>query len=152
MSEEIADYKVDRTGWEPGPWDNEPDRFQWQHAGYACLITRDHEFGNLCGYVAVDRDSPLYNVHYRDVGHDLPGHGGVNYSNACNGHICHVPEPGMPDDVWWFGFDCGHFYDYQPGMTQYIKPDPEFRTYRDFSYVKQTCEELAEALRAIASK
>lgn len=30
--------------------------------------------------------------------------------------VCHLPEPGEPDRVWWFGFDCAHLGDIIPGM------------------------------------
>lgn len=35
----------------------------------------------------------------------LAVHGGLTYSDRCHDDICHVPAPGEPDDVWWFGFD-----------------------------------------------
>jgi hypothetical protein len=28
-----------------------------------------------------------------------------------------VPNPGEPDDVWWFGFDCAHCDDMSPSYS-----------------------------------
>ena len=37
--------------------------------------------------------------------------------------ICHIPDQGEPDDVWWLGFDCLHGGDLAPGMMAF----PELR-------------------------
>lgn len=162
MSEEVLEVEIDKSGWPDGPWKTEPDRLQWQHAGYACLILRNHH-GNLCGYVAIDRAHPLYGKDYDEADGDLRVHGGLTYADRCQGLICHVPEPGMPDDVWWFGFDCAHLMDLVPGMFRsdvLKKMPPEIvriekrhlleDTYRDLAYVKAETESLADQLRALA--
>lgn len=152
---------VDRTGWAPGPWDGEPDRVDFRAHGFPCFVSRHLHFGNLCGYVAVPPDHPLHGVHYGDV--DLSAHGGITYSNKCQGHICHVPEPGEPDDVWWFGFDCGHTFDLHPGRDAKLRslgaefpslPSPSsilvkelFQDrYRTLEYVLKETEALAQQL------
>jgi hypothetical protein len=61
--------------------------------------------------------------------------------------ICHVPEEGRSDDVWWLGFDTGHAFDYQPGMAAYEAK--RFRhtageTYRTLQYVTDEVLRLAE--------
>src|SRR5437868_461399 len=95
----------------PGPWDNEPDRLEWRHAGLPCLMNRNRS-GVWCGYVAVPPGHPFHGASYDDERtYDLPSHGGLTFSSTCSGEICHVPQPGEPDDVWWFGFDCNHGYD-----------------------------------------
>jgi len=109
-------YRVDRTGWDPGPWDNEPDRLEWRSHGLPCLIVRN-DLGNLCGYVAVPPGHPDHGAHYDAP--DVEVHGGLTYSSPCSAHggpICHIPsrETGVVDDVWWLGFDCGHAFDYWP--------------------------------------
>lgn len=104
----------DKSTWGPGPWQDEPDRVEWQHAGLPCLITRNH-FGNLCGYAAVPPGHALHGKRAEDA--DVRAHGGVNYVGACSGQICHIAKPGEPADVWWFGFDCGHAFDYLPAMA-----------------------------------
>lgn len=174
MSSEVLDLVVDKRAWSAGPWMTEPDRVQWQHAGYACLMVRHPDHGFWCGYVGVDRVHPLYGVDWRGSGavQSLDAHRGVNYSNTCDGEICHVPEAGMPDDVWWFGFDCGHSFDYAPARDARMRaleahspgaralrkqldalPLPRAcrEVYRPLGYVKGETESLAEQLRALAS-
>jgi len=135
----------------PGPWTNEPDRLQWvdKTTELDCLIVRG-PFGALCGYVGVPNHHHGYGRFYDDIrilgwlDIDYPDvHGGLTYSNPCQGNICHIPEPGRPDDVWWFGFDCSHYMD--------KIPDPmldfgDLNTYRDITYVRAECANLAAQL------
>ena len=117
MPEELREYKIDRTGWEPGPWDNEPDRIEWRSPdGVACLMVRNR-FGNWCGYAAVPPGHPWYEKDHDEV--EAHAHGGLTYASFCQtdgGPICHIAQPGEPERVWWLGFDCGHAFDYSPGL------------------------------------
>lgn len=113
-------HHVDKSSWPPGPWHDEgADREDWVHLGYPCFVRRHDEHGNWCGYVAVAHGHPYYGFHYESPEvQSILVHRGMTYSAACSGHICHVPQPGEPDDVWWFGFDCGHgAVDMLPGMV-----------------------------------
>lgn len=77
--------------------------------------------GNLCGYVAIPPGHPWNDGVPEDV--ELDAHGGVNYGNkGCAGLVCHKPQPGESDDVFWIGFDCGHAMDLQPGMEAQVGP------------------------------
>lgn len=123
---EDTTFVADRSGWGRGPWDQEPeDRIDFEHAGYACFIKRG-TLGVWCGYVGIPKDHPAYGQSWDDeiVG-GLEVHGGVTYGNRCQGKICHVPKPGMPEDVWWIGFDCGHGYDIVPYQTHNRLPSIE---------------------------
>lgn len=63
--------------------------------------------------------------------------------------ICHLPAPGEPEHVWWFGFDCAHFGDCSPGMdTKY--GGLRDGSYKTVNYVKRECQELAQQLAAVA--
>jgi hypothetical protein len=156
---EEPQFEIDKSKWPAGPWHQEPDRAQWQHAGYACLMVRNR-VGAWCGYVGVDAAHPFYAKPYNDC--DVAVHGGLTYADRCRGTICHVPEPGMPDDVWWLGFDCAHCYDLAPGILAVELSIPKLReyaqehlredTYRDLPYAKRETERLAEQLRAHAEK
>jgi hypothetical protein len=141
----VAAYKVDRTGWASGPWDAEPDRVDFRHAKLPCLLLRNNRGGNWCGYVGVPATHPDYGRHYNDV--DVECHGGLTYADACDGsRICHVPQPGEPDDAWWFGFDCHHAFDVAPGFDaryDYHIPGQEYRTE---AYARRETERLAEQL------
>ena len=162
------EHKVDRKGWPAGPWDQEPDKIQWKtDTGLPALIVRN-ELGGLCGYVAVAEGHPCYGKDYTseyetgDDGepdyacrkdnpvNDLCVHGGITYGNKCAGPICHIPEPGEPDDVWWLGFDCGHAGDAMPGMLTHGMTAFAGSDYRGVDYVTRQCERLAVQLEEMA--
>lgn len=107
-------------------WENEPDRVEFKYKGFDCLIRRAAPksqnpkdwLGNLCGYVAVTPDHPYYGKDYSEI--DLHAHGGLTYSNACRGDICHKTD--IEDKVWWFGFDCAHGGDLIPSIWEARQP------------------------------
>jgi hypothetical protein len=153
---------VDKSTWGPGPWNNEPDKAQWQDEAtkLPCLIVRNGGVtGSLCGYVGVPQGHPLYGK--GDV--DVDVHGGLTFASGCSHgpedqSICHIPAPGESDNVWWFGFDCGHAYDLAPALQALLPrvlPDDlmsrlqQFHlrdVYRDFAYVKAEVTQLAAQL------
>lgn len=151
---------VDKTDWGPGPWLEEPDRVEFRHAGLPCLLNRN-DLGTWCGYAAVPPGHPLHGHRYEDAEVDV--HGGLTYAGPCQGHICHVAEPGEPDDVWWFGFDCGHCWDITPALDAYLQargirqPAEKISdelwsaVYRDLAYVRHETESLAEQLAGVTS-
>ena len=144
---ENTNYKADRSTWGRGPWDQEPeDRIDFVHAGFAAFIKRG-PMGVWCGYVGVPNTHPLYGKSYGDADDaGIEVHGGLTYANKCAGEICHVPEPGMPDDVWWFGFDCGHWNDIVPSMARYHE---ETGIYRDKTYAIEQARLLAAQLKDV---
>lgn len=161
MESNNLEFRIPKSEWGDGPWQNEPDRAEFKHAGMACMISRG-PYGAWCGYVAVPAGHPCYEVNYGNL--DVEVHGEPTYSNKCGGHICHVPEPGEPDDVWWIGFDCGHSGfegDLVPAdhaMHQKLSHltgidiGPRFgmnEVYRDQAYVTAETKRLAEQLAAI---
>lgn len=160
---------VDKTGWVEGPWMSEPDRVEWRSEAapdIALLIVRGN-MGQLCGYVGLPPGHPWHGKDYMQP--DVSVHGGLTYASPCDeeGRICHVPQPGEPDAVWWLGFDCAHGGDYWymqhgpnsevaqkiggiMGSGVYTPPPPsEDRwlslqgTYRDLAYVRAEVESLA---------
>lgn len=102
----------EKRRWGEGPWLSEPDRVEWRHKGYACLLVRG-PLGSWCGYVGVPPGHPWFGA---DLDLDADAPGGITYAAACEegGHICHVPRPGEPPEVYWVGFDFGHSGDYMP--------------------------------------
>lgn len=164
MSEQTwTNPAIDRSEWGPGPWDGEPDKVSWTDAatGLPCLAVRGNpRMGNWCGYVAVEPGHPLHGKGYDDL--DVEVHGGLTFADSCwddgpvEAAVCHVPEPGKPADVWWFGFDCGHAFDIVPGMEARMKsarihgdrawPDGPRITYKPLEYVKRETARLAEQL------
>jgi len=120
---------VDKSNWGPGEWQDETDKVQWKDAatGLACLASRGPG-GHWCGYVGVPPGHPAHGLDYDAVYDLFPDwsddgylavHGGLTYAAACQegpeeSSICHVPDSGEPDDVWWLGFDCAHSGDLSP--------------------------------------
>lgn len=159
----------DKAGWGAGPWHSEPDKRQWadEATGLPCLIVRGPH-GALCGYVGVPESHPWFGLSYSHYDGGAPQqcdayegspenvitvHGGLTFSDFCaDGEpehgICHRPDEGEPDRVWWFGFDCAHSGDYSP------KYDREFGwagdVYRDQAYVEAECASLAQQLVTVA--
>jgi hypothetical protein len=156
-------FALPKAEWGDGPWQTEPDRVDFTHAGLPCLLLRNHH-GAWCGYAAVPPGHPWHGKDCDDAAVNVAGvHRGVNYASGCNGPICHVPAPGEPADVWWFGFDCGHAWDVLPGLEARLRSlghppfdetHPELArvlppdVYRDLAYVRAHTERLAEQLAA----
>jgi len=134
----------------PGPWDQEDNRVDFKHAGTACFIKRNH-LGVWCGYVSVAKTHPAYGLDYDAINEKFAFdvHGGLTYTEKCQGELCHVPEPGDPSDVWWLGFDCGHTFDLTPSMDFLGLPMSEYNVYRDQKYVTEETKKLAEQVRGL---
>jgi len=153
----MADYNeifVDKIAWGEGPWSNEPDKIVWVDptTGLDCMIVRNPELGNLCGYVGVPLDSKLANVAYDDL--DVNCHGGLTYGAKCEGRVCHISDY----EVYWFGFDCAHFEDMSPGTRALFIRSFSFPsgrdyfghgTYRDVSYVRDEVTQLAAQIKEL---
>lgn len=71
---------------------------------YRCVII-GHYMGHRCGYVGIPKGHSLYRVYYNNVDPDIEVHGGFTYSDNGEG------EYPVKSDLWWLGFDCGHFND-----------------------------------------
>jgi hypothetical protein len=114
-----------RAKWGQGPWQKEPDKVTWidEATMLDCMAVRNH-WGSWCGYAGVPPGHPAHGAHYDDpvVAH-VRVHGGLTFCGGCDESedpavgICHVPLPGRPNDIYWFGFDCGHAWDLQPEMA-----------------------------------
>jgi len=115
-----------------GPWHDEPDRLEWSHAGFRCLMTRG-PMGHWCGYVGVPPGHPWHGTDYRHI--EASVHGGITYAHACQGNVCHVPPPGEPDDLWWVGFDCCHADDLSPVMLAIEQMDSFKEMNRPFAEI-----------------
>jgi hypothetical protein len=154
---------TDKSQWERGPWDDEPDKLQFtdETTGLACLIHRAGVTGSLCGYVGVPDGHPWHGKSYEDIGARV--HGGLTFSDFCDEDvsedgigICHIPEPGEPARLWWVGFDCGHAGDMSPAMDARIRARDRlfsshgWETYRTLDYVRAECAELASQAAEVA--
>lgn len=111
---------VDKSDWGDGPWQREPDKMEWRdpETGYPCILRRGPQ-GSLCGYVAVSPGHPMYGKPYSAV--DVDVHGGLTFAELCmedepETGVCHSPLPGEAANVWWFGWDYAHAFDFNPGL------------------------------------
>lgn len=153
---------IKRENWGAGAWENEPDKMQWTNrtTGLECLIVRNR-VGALCGYVGVPDTHPYHGKGYDDI--EAQVHGGLTFAKACQEGppeetICHVPEPGKPDNLWWFGFDCAHCGDFFPQSNHFAATMPNWpvsvrdrdEIYRTVDYVSRQCRSLAKQLAAVA--
>lgn len=158
---ETIEYRtIDKSDWPAGPWNAEPDKKQFtdEATGLPCLIVRARH-GALCGYVGVAEGHPYYRKDYSqlpdsDDGQYISVHGGLTFANHCSHSsdesrgICHLPEPGEPDSVWWLGFDCAHSGDQCPAYDR--EPILGYEVYRTLQYVEAECASLARQLAAVS--
>ncbi len=156
--EPVESSHVDKSTWPRGAWDNEPDRIEWRSGALACLIVRSASTGALCGYVGVPPGHAWHGKKYSDDAlWNVDIHGGLTYADPCveGGHICHVPQPGEPDEVWWLGFDCGHSWDISPAFGRLpgfsVEPSSFGESYKGVAYVRAQVERLAEQAREAQS-
>lgn len=159
---------IDKSAWGDGPWRDEADKLQWidEKTGFDCLIVRVPWSGHLCGYVGVTEDHPAFGKSY-DEANELATpdeddyrsfrvHGGLTFADSCqegeeDTGICHVPQTGRPDRVWWLGFDAAHCDDISPATdsrSSYQRHNPR-AAYRTVEYMQNECADLATQLKAV---
>lgn len=144
--------------WGPGPWQDEPDRVEFEHEGIACLMSRQSQIGHWCGYVGVEPGHPWHGEakYFWDRQDGPEVHGGVTFGAECGGFVCHVPKPGKPENLWWIGFDCAHLGDLSPSIHRnvghFLFDIGGGEHYRTADYVRREVERLAEQAKAAQSK
>lgn len=164
------------------PWEAEPDDFYFSAYGLPVRGHRHDVFGNCCGYCGIPPSHPLYGHDFRDaVPHppglmqrDLPideygilnifmaafdrdewgeGYAPVSFILGVHGGLSFAGHMRTDTQNWYFGFDCGHAGDIQPGLIA-GRPAPEWYTrhnvYRTMEYVQGECMNLAEQLAGYA--
>jgi hypothetical protein len=157
----------------------------WEYKGLRCVVIAA-EVGHRCGYVGVPKEHILFKVDYRSpvpdslqcakdkvleepvgkrsivdvvcaaanplglhVGVLFNVHGGITYSGDGNYPV--------DSDLWWFGFDCGHYGDMKDQSImsrKYLDKELEYEfitggVVRTLEYCVKECESLAEQLIAI---
>lgn len=158
--------------WPDGPWMAEPDKIVWADTvtELDCMMVRNWH-GAWCGYVGVPEGHPFFEKPYAatyldtedysdelrvpGVEEDVEVHGSLTFAGRCQPgaveagrHICHTARAGYPE-VWWFGFDCSHYNDVSPGMSDMGIPF-QGQTYRTVGYVQGEVIRLAAQLKAAA--
>ncbi len=140
IEQHAFDCGITRKILDPGPWMSEPDRMEFNHSGFDCLLSRNPHIFTWCGYVAVPDGHPCFGKDYNNM--DIDIHGGLTYAGLCGG---------QKGAVWWFGFDCAHWGDIMPSMVSMscvARKDLEKRKseYRDINYAMAQTKALARQL------
>ena len=122
------------------PWETEPNKKTFEHAGLPCLILRQKTLLCLWGYVGLPVGHPLHgkDAHAREAG-DIDVHGGLTHSWP------------MAEDIdrWWLGFDCGHDGDIIPGDADMAA---HYATYWTIEDVERETRRLADQLAAMKTE
>jgi hypothetical protein len=123
--------------------------------GFKCTVKKDFHLRHLCGYVALPKEHPFYGMFYDHM--PISCHGGLSYGRIQN------------DDLHHIGFDCAHYLDAVPGLTDFKYSDlgPEYaeiaammekiearlpkreETYKDLSYVKKEIESMVRQIKMV---
>ncbi len=120
---------------------NEGDSKKWVYEGYTCLIKRSKYMGHLCGYIGLPPTHKLYKKHYDDI--DVMVHGGLTFADFWEDER---------DNLWYVGFDCAHYGDFQPGLAKlspgYLRYGlDQGTTYKNMDFVTKECESLVDQLK-----
>lgn len=116
---------ADRSRWQRGPWDDEPDFIEFEHLGLWCFAGRGI-WGTWFGYVACEASDPRITVVNDET---LEAHGGLVHG-------------WQDEDGRGVGFDCAHAGDASPEDPHVMKGD----VYRDAAYVERELVNLAEQI------
>lgn len=134
------------------------------------VIIKHNTMGHLCGYAGVAKAHPWFGIEYHQClegckgeinntfshpfthwlcGHPTPEriievHGGLTYSGLGDGKF-------LPEDYWWFGFDCSHAWDIVPGLGYHNFGDSK-ATYKDKDYVLKELKSLVTQLARAQEK
>lgn len=135
----------------------------FEHNGYKCACTFI-KTGYRCGYVAVDNTHPWFYKDYDEDGpNDVKCHWGLTYA----GEGVHFYD--KDDDLWWFGFDCGHcsdIPDYKQAKEYGLINEQELiigkryqdmmifenSTMKDLEFVKDNCKLIVEQLDIVKKR
>ena len=134
----------------------EGDYMEFEAFGLPCVIWRNKNFGHWCGYAGVPKDSRLDGKRYyfstesenglsslEKAINEIEIHGGLTYAGKRKENW----EYSKKDDIWYFGFDCGHYGDLQKYQFEYPENIREDDIYRTKEYVIEECKKFAEQLK-----
>lgn len=129
------------------PWLTEPNYAHWvnEQTGLQCILSRHPNALFWAGYVGVDANNPLYQKDYCtvEIG-SMWVHKGLTNSSFGLPHMWDCQDVQMLEDkgLWYFGFDAGHLFDYQPHRAD-SRPPMSCETYRTYEYMRENCNALA---------
>lgn len=163
MSEKVSENTIDKSGWDDGEWNNEPDKIKWSQTinnyTYKCKIRRTN-LGILVGYVVVTKDHPVCDI---DGPLDFNVHGGITYCGKNPKDVYSLSDVSKPSDNGekWLGFDCCHILDYVPNdpvrriiQTRSVANNssfypPSHKIYKNIEFVTNQINSLIEQLETL---
>lgn len=116
----------------------------WVAYGLRCRVL-EGPFGNYNGYVAVPKTHPAWGKDYIDMWQDIDVHGGLTFGRRGEEGDERWPDP----DLWWFGFDTAHGFDYLDFIFVDGKPRLQGYYWRVEDVAGET-ERMAEQLAEMA--
>lgn len=141
----------------------------FDYKGYKCVCVFNAG-GFRCGYVAVDETHPYYKMDYDNEGpNEIMCHWGLTYSGDGR-HFYDEVDDILPNNLWWFGFDCGHYGDgmdcdtalqydlisgveYEIGIEmQNVMNMDENVIIKTKEFVEEICKMIVEQLIAVRNK
>lgn len=157
------------TLWLPGPWDREPDRVDFEHAGLTCQLSRAPRRGFWRGYVLLPHGHRLHHAPMHRLWDELFGWMPDDWERQVTWSYFDPDLDAAPADAPWFvGFDCCHGSDISPlelevesraiggaspelrallAENALLRAADEKRFYRTVDYTRRQTELLAEGLR-----
>ena len=145
--------RLPKSEWGEGPWQEEPDEFEFEFEGIPCRMMRNRS-GAWSGYVAVPGGHPWYGRPEAEI-QGVRVHGGITYSGPTD----IFRHSSKWEDAWWIGFDAAHFCDYSPDHEAFMakilgRPSGMsqmgFVTYKDLAFVRRHVEMLARQSMMVA--
>jgi hypothetical protein len=113
-----------------------------RESGVPCLLLRNPDLGNWCGYVKLPLGSTYTYDEIESWG--LEVHGKVSYVGDINTDV--LPEarpPEFSEGGLWVGFDCAHWKDLIPANIILGHCIWEDDVYRTIEYALNQCTSLA---------
>lgn len=74
----------------------------WTYNNLECAIIFNIHCAHRCGYVGVPKGNFFYGKSYDEISDYIDVHGGVTFAGK---------RDFSKEDLWWIGFDCGHYGD-----------------------------------------
>ena len=143
----------------------EPDLKMWidREFGIPCLLLRNPDTGNWCGYVKMPLNSTyIYNESIKSwdsieswdliQSWGLEVHGEVTYVGSINTDVLpKVRPPEFSEGGLWVGFDCAHWKDLIPSKIILGDRVWDEDVYRTIEYAFNECTNLARQVALLSS-
>lgn len=150
LSNEKKPHFIDKSWWERGEWDNEPDFEEFEYNNIRCFLTRNSLTGSWCGYAVLPVGHPWFGKKYDDI--DIEVHGGLTFSQEGT-------FEGDVNSTWIIGFDCAHLSDISPaanftldGKYQQLltglleKTERPRATYKNIEFSRHECKNMVDQI------